>query len=576
MTRAGISFDTRLAISVVSLVLGFGILLVILHGAQPLATVGSALNPASFETVRKCRYLVVIRGAVEQPGTISLRSASGEPISLETALPPPVGEPDAPVWKIVRARARARDVVVFVQGTTRPEIQVRKIDERAPRRKWIATTIFLIGVACFCVFHRRRKWVQAFALGVAYFLFLLPWHKPAFFSATGDNQFYVPTGMSLLERGDWNVDEFGGPTPAVSFKADYSVRQGKDGHYYNLFPPGSTIVALPMIALGSWLTDQIPDPVERARGIAELAAKVISAATIALFYLVLTSLTPRRGLSYILLGVFALATPQLATHGGGLWSHNASTFLSVLALCFWIWKDGKDAALAAVPLALGMACRPTMLLPTAVFASALLLRDRKKFAAFAVLVLAGLGLFVLHSLGMWGELLPPYYTGHATAPGSAASAFLGTLVSPNRGLFVYCPVLLFATVGGVSAWRRGGPLIFRMAGAVVVLEWIVASHNRLWWGGHCYGPRLLCEAVPFGVLLLIPAWETIERLRYRRAFLILGMIASGWGFFVQLQALRSPEVYQWNARPNVDLHPERLWDWSDWQILAAYQKPRPN
>jgi len=91
----------------------------------------------------------------------------------------------------------------------------------------------------------------------------------------------------------------------------------------------------------------------------------------------------------------------------------------------------------------------------------------------------------------------------------------------------------------------------------------------MWWGGHCYGPRLLCELLPFAILLLIPAWELIQRHAWRKVFILAGILACAWGLFVQVQALANPSVHQWNARPNIDSNPERLWDWSDWQIFAG-------
>ncbi len=485
---------SRCAISSALLVVAFCAWLLVLHRAQPLAIAPGSLNPASFTVVKKVRYLVVVRGELTQPFTLSLRGPSGELLSHEDVGSPAPGRPDAPIWRTLKARADARDARVSVDGLAAAQITLGAIDENAPRRKWIATALLLAGFAGFAFAYWPRRWVQALAIGVGYFIFLLPWHLPAFFSATGDNEFYVPSGLSLLERGDWNVDEFGGPNPSAFFAKTYNVMRGKDGHFYNLYPPGTTVLALPIIALGDWLMDRVPDAVERGRLIAELAAKIISAATVALFFATLISLTRRVGLSWTLTCAFAFATPQLATHGGGLWSHNASTFLSVLAIGLWVWKEGRLAAWSALPLTLGMICRPTMLVPAAVFGCALLLLDRKRFALFAGLVCLGLTAFVIHSLGIWGHLLPPYYTGHAEAPGSGAAGYFGTLISPNRGLLIYCPLICFSLVGGVIALRRGGLPIYRMAGVVCLLEWILASHNTLWWGGHCYGPRLLCEA----------------------------------------------------------------------------------
>lgn len=175
---------------------------------------------------------------------------------------------------------------------------------------------------------------------------------------------------------------------------------------------------------------------------------------------------------------------------------------------------------------------------------------------------------------MWGTLLPPYYTGLAGASGNGISGYFGTLVSPNRGLFVFAPIFLFSLIGIWRAFRRPGPQrIYLIAAFIVVLEWLAASRNSMWWGGHCYGPRLLCELLPFATLLFLPAWDFIAQQRWRTLALMLAFLFSVWGLFAQVEGLTEPRVHQWNATPNVDEHTARLWDWSDWQIFAAWRTP---
>lgn len=548
---------------------GLAALLFVLHGAQPLAAKGPALSADSLSLKKKASYRVVLHGTVDRPTVLQFKTREGAVISAPVKLEPSLAGSNSSTRKILKARASAAEARLVSDPSFGGEIELRALDERAPLRRWTATLLFLALLVRPISLQWRRPWARALALGLAHILFLIPWDVPGFYAFSSDSRYYVPTSMSWLQRGDWNLDEFDQFQSVDGVGNDYRVRQGKDGHWYNLYPPGTSLLCLPLVLIGDWLNDEIPDSLDRAAAVSAFAAKVLSAATVALFFLVALTLTSRPSLAWILTFVFAFATPQLGTHGGGLWSHTASVFCATLGLGLWVWKGSRFAALTAIPLAFGFACRPTMALPAAVFGIALLLEDRRKFALFSALSALCLGAFVYHSLGRWGTVLPPYYTGHVGhGLGSGLSAFAGTLLSPNRGLFVFCPILIFAVAGGLIARRTGQGKIYLLASIVAVLEWLVASRNGMWWGGHCYGPRLLCEIIPFAILLLIPAWEAIAQHRARRLFLLGAIFSCAWGIFVQAQALTNKHVYEWNAAPNIDFNPVRLWDWRDLQIFA--------
>jgi hypothetical protein len=65
-----------------------------------------------------------------------------------------------------------------------------------------------------------------------------------------------------------------------------------------------------------------------------------------------------------------------------------------------------------------------------------------------------------------------------------------------RGLFVYCPVLLFAVLAAPRAWRSAHRRFFVgiWAGAVALL--LLNASYSYWQGGVCFGPRHLVPAIP--------------------------------------------------------------------------------
>ena len=79
------------------------------------------------------------------------------------------------------------------------------------------------------------------------------------------------------------------------------------------------------------------------------------------------------------------------------------------------------------------------------------------------------------------------------------------------------------------------------------------------------------DMTPIFTLFLIPYFADWDRMRAagRAAFLALVLI----GAAIHLRGGWSSAVYRWNIDPaNVDMHPERNWDWSDPQFLRTQSR----
>jgi hypothetical protein len=88
----------------------------------------------------------------------------------------------------------------------------------------------------------------------------------------------------------------------------------------------------------------------------------------------------------------------------------------------------------------------------------------------------------------------------------------GTLFGLARGLFVFSPVLMFAVVGVVVAVRKRDTLAIAVAvGAVLVM--LLVAKWFMWWGGHCYGPRLLADVGPLLCFLFYPLADLLGRYK---------------------------------------------------------------
>jgi len=95
-----------------------------------------------------------------------------------------------------------------------------------------------------------------------------------------------------------------------------------------------------------------------------------------------------------------------------------------------------------------------------------------------------------------------------TVPMRMLRAFVGITISPYKGLFWYCPVLLLGLIAAPRFVRQ-----HRWEGwaSLLIVAAHVAGYSRYnyWSGGVAWGMRYLLPIVPFLVLLAAPVWERL-------------------------------------------------------------------
>jgi hypothetical protein len=109
---------------------------------------------------------------------------------------------------------------------------------------------------------------------------------------------------------------------------------------------------------------------------------------------------------------------------------------------------------------------------------------------------------------------------------------------------------------------------------------IVLAGFEHWWGGHCFGARLTASLVPWIVILEIIAIDAFRESFAQRAlrttdtaFLATAAVLSILSIAINAVGAFSREAAIWNVNPNIDLKPERLWDWRRPQFLAPFIEP---
>ncbi|MEW6273320.1 MAG: hypothetical protein AB1689_28920 [Thermodesulfobacteriota bacterium] len=419
-----------------------------------------------------------------------------------------------------------------------------------------------------------------FALGTALLVFAAHAASPVVTSF--DSRWTIATAASIAHRGDTDLDEYEHLLHVDSY---YGVER-RGGHLYSRYPIGPALVALPAVVVLDGLARVLHVPSSedviqrRAWGRVEVAvASVIVAATSALVFLIARASGLRVAPALLVALVFGFCTPAWSTASRALWQHGPSMLMLAAALYLLLLARERPAwaVAAALPLAFALVVRPTNAVPLAAFTAYVGWRHPCQAIGYLALAAAVLAPFVCFNLALYGEPFSPYYhpSGQPVASGwsAAAVAALGHLVSPNRGLLVFSPVLVAAAAGAVAELRRRRFDALDLAvAASIVGHLVLISLAGQWWAGHSFGPRFFTDVLPLLTYFLGFAVAALDEMscaaRLRLALLFAALCA--WSFYAHYRAATDWDVWAWNAEPvDVDERPERVWDWTDLQILRG-------
>jgi hypothetical protein len=360
------------------------------------------------------------------------------------------------------------------------------------------------------------------------------------------------------------------------------------GHLVSRYPIAPALLSVPLEAPQVWYFDRSSPGWDRDIRltwiICRRMAKNSSAVVAALVGAALHRLLRRLGL-----GRVALPTVLAAALGSDLWTvasqapwqHGPAALALVVSLLLLLPERPMTRTrllLAGLTTALLVLFRPLNLVLACVILAWVSWHHPRKLAWFlSGPALLGAGL-IAYNAWFFGRIeggqheLEQYHMAlHGTAgvwSGDLLAGASGTLFSPSRGLFVYCPwvVIALAALPMVAGRLRPWSLVSWLLAALVPYL-LVLSKYSVWWAGHSFGPRYWTDVIPlFAILLGFGLDEA--RARRRPLLVVFGMSIAVSLVIQTVGAFCYPS--SWNLHPaNVDLHHERLWDWSDNELTRC-------
>lgn len=440
-----------------------------------------------------------------------------------------------------------------------------------------------------------RALLPALIFAVALSIFLLsPVHQVT------DSGYSMLLSESLLHHGSFELDHYAIPRGEPKWFR-YYFRNGDiyqlevvNGHLYHNFPPGSSILSIPFVAVMNAMgisaanADGTYNPEREAR-IEKIIAAILMAALVCLFFFLARLVLPATWALLIAFGG-GLGTQVWSTASRSMWTDTwGSLLLGIVLLMLLGAATGRlrmKPVLLATLLSWMYIVRPTFAVHIIGITIYIVLYYRAQFLRYALTGAVWLGVFMIWSWHFFGHLLPSYYRASRLQFDFFGTALAANLISPARGLVIYVPVVLF--IGYLLARYRhyiAYPQLAILSLAVIAAHILVVSCLIHWWGGHSFGARFSTGLVPWFVVLailglqarsrarespVVASWAGRLELGAGAALLLVSIIINGLG-------ATSQDTWRWNTRPvNVDDHPERNWDWRQPQFLAGFvNPPRP-
>ncbi len=376
------------------------------------------------------------------------------------------------------------------------------------------------------------------------------------------------TSQAIIETKSIKLDKYN--TKIMSW---HLIEHNQHKYYY--FPIGSSLSSIPFVFIANKLFSLDMNIFEDDRYLQKIITSIVAIFIFILLYKI-ASLYFENYFAIFFSFIFWLGSSYSSTLATALWNQGFATIYACIAiyLTLLIIKENKDKLwfYLAIFLFFAYITRPTMSL-LSVSVVLIIFFSGKKSLSIKVMfsVFFFLSLFVLFSLYEYNQFLPPYYLPKRLDSDIFWTAMYGNLFSPARGIFIYTPFLfLFLINIDRFIFVLNQNKVLYIFVAWILIHLITISKFPQWWGGGSYGPRFMIDVlIPIFVLFILLLKDILKikdfRYKFNVGFLTVSVLLAIW--INTYQGLYNKYTIQWFLNPNIDTHPEYLFDWKYPQFL---------
>lgn len=385
-----------------------------------------------------------------------------------------------------------------------------------------------------------------------------------------------------------------------------------NGHIVSTYPIGTAIVTFPFYFLifihfklssfiHEWTTgvsyltpDLFSNAFNPTRNLYEKTAAAIATSLSAILFYLSVRLKFKESVALIVTFIFAFANSTWSINAQGLWQSTAANLLLVGILLTSLKLGSTQLKNQNVLLLVcGFFCgllpgtRITSVLFSIAVGCYLFLHHRRQILYFFTgLTSIFFGLFWNIYFFGWSNWMGGYSklfdeiktSSYEFSLDQFIDGFLGLLISPNRGLFIFSPIMLLAIPGLYWVFRyRDRSFGDRLIGCLTLAALAIFIQYCFyvpWHASLTFGTRFITDILPIACFIIsypISYWAeqfTSKSIKLFNWKLITGLALITFSSFVQLVGVYSQNIRTWETVPVSYI--SRLWSWQDTEIQRNF------
>jgi hypothetical protein len=259
--------------------------------------------------------------------------------------------------------------------------------------------------------------------------------------------------------------------------------------------------------------------------------------------------------------LFCLGSSVMSTVGLALWSFDFEMIFLLLAVNHLSKNFNNPENISGFKLGtylfIAWLCRPSAIIFTGLIICWLLFKNRKALKFMGITMVCFLIPFVLYSYIYFHQFVLSYYNPFFWSSKSVVSQpfyekIVAVLFSPARGLLLFTPFLIFSFVGFFYKSLRSNAL-YLIAFLWFLIHLVMVARQWCWWGGWCFGPRLMTDALIPLFLMILMVFKEIKQLKLLKLLLSFFILISLIGIYIHtIKGAHDVTTYKWNDGPAID------------------------